>query len=151
MLNLLQGYYTPSPFSNATVYPTKNVTSCSNQTALFTFDPTAILQQELGPNHKLSDLKWPSQVQDAVAAIQTATRAMFICYCIGIAFAGLAIIGAIFGLLSGGRLSDSLNAVIDLVSFLFRLERVCIRRLTGFASWHSLPLASLLASRRLSL
>lgn len=134
MLIPLQGFYTPSPFSNATVYPTKNVTSCSNQTALFTFDPTAILQQELGPNRNLSDLKWPSQVQDAVVAIQTATRTMFICYCIGVGFAGLAIIGALIGLISGGRLSDSLNAVIDLVGSLLKLEWLCVWILTDFAS-----------------
>lgn len=85
---------------------------------MYNFDPTAILQSELGSKHNLSEFKWPSQVQDAVTAIQVATKVMFICYCIGVGFAGLAIIGAIFGLLSGGRLSDSLNAVLDFVSSL---------------------------------
>ena len=41
---------------------------------------------------------------------------MFLLYCIGVGFAGLAFIGAITGLLAGGRLSAAVNVVLDMVS-----------------------------------
>ena len=111
----MQGFYTPSPIANATVQPSKNVTSCSNHTAFFHFDPTAILQSELNPKYNLSDLKWPSAIEEAIAAIETASKVMFLLYCIGVGFAGLALFGAIIGILAGGRLSAAVNVVLDLV------------------------------------
>ena len=116
ILDYCEGYYTPTAVKNATTNPSKNVTRCSNHTALFSFNPTAILQSELRTGVNLSDLQWPSGIEDAVEAIEVASKAMFILYCIGAGFAGLAFLGAIVGVLSGGRLSSLLNFVLDFVS-----------------------------------
>ncbi|MCJ1478204.1 hypothetical protein MMC13_006880 [Lambiella insularis] len=117
LLDYCEGYYTPSPISNATSQPSKNVTFCSNHTALFTFDPTAILQSELKAGYNLSQLKWPSEIEDAIVAIETASKVMFVLYCIGVGFAGLALIGALIGVFSGGRLNAALNMMLDLMAF----------------------------------
>ena len=116
ILDYCEGYYTPTAVANKTEHPAKNVTKCSNHTALFHFDPTAILQSELRTGVNLSELHWPSEIKDAVTAIEVASKAMFVCYCIGAAFAGLAFLSAIFGLLSGSRVSSFLNFFLDLVS-----------------------------------
>ncbi|MCJ1292135.1 hypothetical protein MMC34_003685 [Xylographa carneopallida] len=118
LLDYCEGYYTPSPISNATSQPSKNVTSCSNHTAFFTFDPTAILQSELKPGTNLSELKWPSAIKDAIVAVETASKVMFVLYFIGVGFAGLALIGAFIGFFVGGRFSAALNVMLDLMSFL---------------------------------
>jgi hypothetical protein len=116
LLDYCEGYYEPSPIANATASPTKNVTHCSSQTSGFTFDPTAILQSELLPGINLSDLKWPSEIQDTIDAVNMATKATFVIYCIGVSFAGLAILGALFAVIGGGRLSALLNFMIASVS-----------------------------------
>ena len=96
--------------------PWKNITRCSNQTALFSFNSTDALQSELNPNVKLSDLKWPQQVEDAIQAIEIASRVMFVLYCIGVGFVGIAIIGAIIAFLTDGRISAFINFMFDFVS-----------------------------------
>ena len=116
ILDYCEGYYTPTAVANATEKPSKNVTRCSNHTSLFSFNPTAILQSELRTGINLTDLQWPTAIQDAVKAVEIASKAMFILYCIGAGFAGLAAFGAIVGVLSGGRLSSLLNFVLDFVS-----------------------------------
>lgn len=82
---------------------------------MFTFDPTTILQSELKSGYNLSQLKWPSGIEDAIVAIETASKVMFVLYCIGVGFAGLALIGAFVGFVSGGKLSAALNIIMDLV------------------------------------
>lgn len=114
--NVLQGYYTPTAVANSTSHPTKNLTSCSNRTALFHFDPTAILRSELRSGVSLSDLNWPSSIQNAINTVAIASKVMFILYCVGAAFAGLAIFGAVVGLVNGGRFSAMLNSMLDFVS-----------------------------------
>ena len=115
-LTSFQGFYIPTAVANETIHPTKNLTRCSNHTALFHFDPTAILQSELRSGVSLSDLNWPSSIQKAINTVAIASKVMFVLYCVGAAFAGLAIIGAIIGLLNGGRLSAMFNFMLDFVS-----------------------------------
>ena len=118
LLDYCEGYYTPSPIANATETPSKNVTSCSNHTSLFTFDPTSIIQSQLKPGINLTDLKWPSEIEDAIVAVETASKVMFVLYCMGVGFVGLALIGGIVGFFGGGRLSASVNIILDFVSLL---------------------------------
>ena len=112
-----QGYYTPSALPNASdPNPSKNVTRCSNRTSLYVFDPTAILSSELNKTVSLSDLKWPSAIQDAVKAVRIASKVMFVCYCIGAACAAAAILGGIVGILFWCNLTAFSNTLLDLVS-----------------------------------
>lgn len=48
--------------------------------------------------------------------VETASKVMFILYCIGIAATGLALIGAFFGVFTMGRLSAAVNLMLTLVS-----------------------------------
>lgn len=100
MLTLLlqKGFYTPSPIANLTSQPSKNITHCSNETSFFHFDPGAIIQNELKPGVNLTDLSWPSAIQDGVHAVEDATDVMFVLYFIGATTTGVALIAALVGL-----------------------------------------------------
>ncbi|KAI4171081.1 MAG: hypothetical protein LQ343_004493 [Gyalolechia ehrenbergii] len=118
LLNYCEGYYSPSPIANATVDPHKNVTRCSNHTAMFHFDPTSVIQKELKPGINLTDLQWPSAIKDAVHAVKVASSAMFVLYCIGVAAAGLALLGAFLGVFSGGRIAALANNGLALLAMM---------------------------------
>ena len=116
IMNYCEGFYEPNTTVTGEEHPSENVTYCSNRTALFHFDPTTIIQKELAPGVNLTDLHWPSEIEDGVKAIEVASKVMFIFYCIGIGFAGLAVIGAAVAVLSNGRISALVNFLLDIVS-----------------------------------
>ncbi|CAF9918121.1 MAG: hypothetical protein ALECFALPRED_000566 [Alectoria fallacina] len=97
ILDYCEGFYTPSPTANLTSQPSKNITYCSNETSFFHFDPGAVIQNELKPGVNLTDLKWPSAIQDGVHAVEDATDIMFVLYFIGAATTGVALIAALVG------------------------------------------------------
>lgn len=76
--------------------------------AMFHFNPTATIQSELakgGLNISLSDINFPSDIQDGINDLDTALNATFVLYCIGIAGSGVAILGALLAFfLYGSRL-----------------------------------------------
>jgi len=115
LLNYCEGYYTPGPIANLTADPSKNVTFCSNHTSFFHFDPAAVIQNELKPGLNISDLKWPSAIQDGIRAVELATKVMFVLYCVGAAAAGGALVGALLGVWASGRLSAVVNLMVALV------------------------------------
>lgn len=94
------------------------MTYCSNQTALFHFDPTATLQKELKKGINLTELQWPSAVEDGIRAAELATKVMFVVYCFGIATTALSLIGALISLFALGRLSALINLGISMVCVL---------------------------------
>ncbi|KAI4138343.1 MAG: hypothetical protein L6R39_006835 [Caloplaca ligustica] len=118
LLDYCEGYYTPGAIANATNDPHKNVTRCSNHTAMFHFDPTSAIQKELKPGINLTDLHWPSAIKDAVHAVEIASKIMFVLYCIGVAATGLALLGAFLGVLSGGRIAALFNNALSLLAML---------------------------------
>ena len=118
LLDYCEGYYTPSTIDNATVHPTRNVTACANTTTTFTFNITQILQQELRAGTTLAQLDWPQDIQNAIDALNYATRAMFVMYCIGIGLTGIAMIAALLGVFANGVLHAWLNGALDIFAFL---------------------------------
>lgn len=125
LLDFCEGYYTPGPVPNATLSRSsihKNVTSCSNKTAAYTFDPQTTLQKELNQsghsNIDLSDLDWPSDVSKGLRALRIAQKATFILYCIAIGFIGIALLLALVGVFFEGRLSAFINVLVDWLAFL---------------------------------
>lgn len=100
----------------------KNVTTCSNKTAMYSFDPKAALQRELNAsghsNINLTDLNWPSAVDDGLAALRVAQRAVFVLYCIGIGLIAVAFAFAILSIFFAGRLSAFVNVLLDWLAFL---------------------------------
>ena len=117
-MNYCEGFYEPNTTVTREEHPSENVTRCSNRTGLFHFDPTAIIQSELAPGVNLTDLHWPNEIEDGVRAIEVASKVMFIFYCIGIGFTGLALIGAAGGVAANGRISALVNFLLDIVSSL---------------------------------
>jgi hypothetical protein len=100
LMDYCDGSYTPGPVPNATLKKSKidrNVTFCSNRTAMFTFDPTAVLQKSLndsGLGITLTQLSWPDKIEEGIKDLRTAFKAAFILYCMGIGFAFLTLIAS---------------------------------------------------------
>jgi SUR7/PalI family len=94
----------------------EEVTACSARKAFYNFDPTAIIESKLPKGLSLSDIKWPDEVTNGVNAIKAASRAMFFFYLIGIAAAGIAMIGAVFGVLAYEHKVAMANLAINAVS-----------------------------------
>jgi len=128
LLNFCEGFYTPTDTPNATVSQSeisKNVTACSNRTAMYSFNPRETLQQELdaseyGSAVNLTELGWPDSIDDAIRALEIASNAMFVLYCIGIAFAFISLVLALASLFTapGGMLSACANVSVELIAFL---------------------------------
>lgn len=119
LMDMCYGEYKPNTTAPGA---SKNITRCTNATAMFHFDITKQLDSELelGPlNISLSDINWPDQIQDGLDALNAAMDATFILYCIGIAGAGLAIIASLVALfLHGSRLVSLGNWGLAGISFL---------------------------------
>ena len=119
-----EGFYTPASLPNATLSKSdisKNVTRCSNRTAMYDLDIQQILQQELdegGTGIDLSDLNWPDDIQKGLDVLRTAAKATFVLYCIAIGFIGLALIAAVVSLFLAGRLSAFINLILDWLAFI---------------------------------
>lgn len=124
VLNYCEGFFLPGAVPNTTLSRgdiDRNVTYCSNTTALYHFNPRDNLQQELdasGVDVDLADLDWPEEIDDGLRALRTASMAMFVLYCIAIAFIFLALIAAVAGVFLNGRLSALLNVIVDVLAFL---------------------------------
>jgi hypothetical protein len=88
---------------------------------MFAFDPTAALQKSLnesGVSVTLADLDWPADLEKGISALKVAMKAAFVLYCIGIAFAFLTALAAVFWMISGGRMSASLEIFMAVMAFL---------------------------------
>jgi len=99
LMDYCYGRYTPTTVPNATVTPHKNVTHCSNRTAMFAFDPTAALQKSLndsGLDITLSQLNWPKDLEDGIKSLRVAVKGAFVLYCIGIGLCFLTILACAF-------------------------------------------------------
>ena len=125
IMTFCEGYYVPGPVPNATVKAgtiDKNVTACSNKTAMFTFDPRKTLTKELNESTDglvdLSKLDWPDKVDNGLAALKAAQRAVFILYCVSIALIFVAICIGIGSIFSNRRLIAAINCATDTLAFL---------------------------------
>lgn len=119
VMNFCEGMYEP----NGTVAVngssvSKNTTYCSPRNSLFHFNITEVVQDALPSRINLSDLKWPDAVTDAQNTIRTASIATVVLYILGVAFSGLALLGALAGIFTNGRMSACLNVIVDLLAFL---------------------------------
>lgn len=96
----------------------KNTTYCSSRNALFHFNVTEVVESALPDRINLTDINWPNAVTDAQNAIRTASIAAVVLYIIGIALTGIALLGAVFGFFTNGRLSACLNVILDFLAFI---------------------------------
>ncbi|KAF2635302.1 integral membrane protein-like protein [Massarina eburnea CBS 473.64] len=124
LLDYCYGQYTPTEAPNATISGKdihKNVTGCSNQTAMFWFDPKEILDQALdksGLPITLDDLKWPDDIQTGLNALRLVSVTSFVLYCISVALIFVALVAAIPAIFTEGRLFPCLNLLVSILAFL---------------------------------
>ncbi|KAK5010842.1 hypothetical protein LTR28_007403 [Elasticomyces elasticus] len=125
ILDYCEGFFSPTPVPNATFSVgkiTMNVTKCSNRTALYHFDPTQTLQRELNNSGhsdiSLTDLHWPSAVDNGLAALRVAQRVAFVLYCIAIGMSSFALLISLISVFLAGRLSASINILVSFLAFL---------------------------------
>ncbi|KAF1951837.1 integral membrane protein-like protein [Byssothecium circinans] len=124
LLDFCYGQYTPAELPNATLSLKdidKNVTGCSNRTAMFWFDPQEILERALnrsGVDVTLEDLRWPDDIQRGLDALRVVSVASFVLYCVAIALIFLAFVAAILAVFTSGRLLPCLNLMLGILAFL---------------------------------
>ncbi|GAB7365157.1 hypothetical protein MBLNU230_g6244t1 [Neophaeotheca triangularis] len=124
LLNHCQGFYAPAALANETLSPqtiSRNVTRCSDATALYTFDPKDTLQRQLdasGLGVDLDDLRWPAEIDEGLGALRVAQKAGFVLYCVAAAFIGLAAVTSGVGVFWGeGRVGAGINVVVGVLAF----------------------------------
>ncbi|CAI6331542.1 unnamed protein product [Periconia digitata] len=124
LLDFCYGQYTPTESPNATISAgdiDKNVTGCSNQTAMFHFDPQQIIEDALnksGTGITLDDLKWPEDIQTGLDTLRVVSVTAFVLYCIAIALIFIALVAALPALFAQGRLAACLNWMVGILAFL---------------------------------
>ena len=118
VLDFCEGFFQPNGTAD------RNVTYCSNATALFTFNATQTLQDELdkaGIDISLQDLHWPHAIQDGINTLKLSFKVVFVMYAIGIAATGLSLLGSAAGLFMEGHLIALLNILLAQLAFLCML------------------------------
>jgi len=118
LMDMCEGSYSPNATHKGA---SKNITSCTNKTAMYHFDPAAAIDEQLHVGKvqlNLSDINWPDELTDGIKALNGLPSATFVLYCIGIAACGLAILTALVAfVLHGSRLVSLGNAGLTILAF----------------------------------
>lgn len=91
---------------------------------MYDFDPEATLQKQLDESGlafdvDLEDLDWPEEIDQGMRALAVAQHAVFILYCITIAFIFVALVASLACVfVAQGRVGSFVNVVLDLLAFL---------------------------------
>lgn len=113
-----EGYFEPSAaISLQNPIPKRNVTGCSNRTALFNFHPSEALSRDLEPGANLSDLNWSNAIDDDFKVLDVTSKTMAVLYIIGTAATGVAVLAGGWLIFSGGRLEAIAEVVFTIVCF----------------------------------
>lgn len=96
----------------------QRVTVCTSPKYPFSFDPVGILESELLQGLTLEQVGFPTQdVDKVVSALETAYKAMSICYLVGAILAGLSILTGLLAF-RPSRLLEALNHLVALTAFI---------------------------------
>ena len=115
IMNYCEGEFEPNGTAPGA---SKNTTRCSRRNALFHFDPAGIIEEHLPSGITLQDLRWSDEIDKAINAVRAASIAQFVFWCLGIGFAGLALIVAAVTIFTNGRLTVCGVFVLSVLSFL---------------------------------
>lgn len=88
---------------------------------MYTFDPKEVLRKELnksGVDVNLDELNWPEDINDGLQALEAASNATFVLYCIAIALIAIAFLTALVAVFLEGRLWSFVNIMMDWLAFL---------------------------------
>lgn len=81
----------------------RNVTSCSDRSAVFAFNPANVLSNELKAGFNVSDINWPDTITDDFSVMETTTKAMSVLYIMGAGATGITLLMEILRTSAGGR------------------------------------------------
>lgn len=81
---------------------TRNVTYCSKRSAIFEFDPSRVLASDMNSGFNISDLTWPSTIDDDFKFLSATTKAVSTLYVIGATATGIKVLMELFLLTAGG-------------------------------------------------
>lgn len=120
LMTLCEGSYNPNGTAPGA---DKNVTECTKAKSMFDFNITARLEEQLsfGPfDITLEDIGYPADdIDDGIRLLNIALHAMFVLYCIGIAFSGISILLTLaFLFTTGPRLLSVLSWIVALIAML---------------------------------
>lgn len=127
LMDYCYGSFTPGPVPNATLKKSKidrNVTHCSNKTAMFSFDPTAALTKSLedsGVPVTLAQLNWPDGIEKGIETLKTAFQTAFVLYCMGIGFTFITLLVSIFwisGISDGGKGTAAIEITVATLAWI---------------------------------
>lgn len=124
LLDYCFGQFTPTEAANATISASdihKNVTGCSNQTAMFWFNPNEIIEKALnnsGLDVTLDDLEWPDDIQSGLDALRIVSITAFVLYCIAIGLIFVSLVASLPAIFAAGRLAACVNLLISILAFL---------------------------------
>lgn len=124
LLDYCFGTYIPIPLANSTVSRGeihKNVTGCSNRTAMNYFNPNAALEESLrnsGMDITLEDLNWPDDIQRGIDALRVLQKTVFVLYCISIGLSIVALFTSLMAVFFSGRLAAMINLMVTTLAWL---------------------------------
>ncbi|KIM93186.1 hypothetical protein OIDMADRAFT_88561, partial [Oidiodendron maius Zn] len=98
LMDMCEGSYTPDATAPRA---RQNVSSCTKLTAMYNFDISGQISNELqvgGLHLDLSAIDWPSGIQDGLNKLSTALDALFVLYAVGTVATGLTILSVLISL-----------------------------------------------------
>ena len=114
-----EGVATGSNSSSASTPDGVTITNCTSPAYPFSFNPVSILETELLQGVTLDQLGFPSaDVNRVVSALETAYRAMSLCYLIGTLAAAVSVLTGLLGFMAS-RLVEMLNQLVAVLAMLF--------------------------------
>ena len=102
----------------------KMVLFCSDEDALFHFDPLESIKKSVNQSGLSEKIRaevidaLPDELDDAITALRTAYRAIFVLYCMGIALAFLSMLFSLLGIFFTRRIYLLINAALANLAFL---------------------------------
>jgi SUR7/PalI family. len=115
VISYCEGYFQTKTSATGD-FTVRNVSSCSNRTVLFHFDPSDVLSRELNAGVNLSDLNWSDAIDDDFQVLSVTTKTMAVLYCIGTGATGLAFLAGAWLVFAGGRNQAITELFLSMVS-----------------------------------
>jgi hypothetical protein len=119
----LHGYYSGMYSPNASaVDPKPRVMECTNHSAIFSFNPTEMMEHALPHNITRDDLHWPTAIKTAERALRAFSIVLSVFYILSLLSIGIAVFLAAWKIFFNGTVSTVLTRGLDIVSHPIRSQ-----------------------------